>query len=775
MIPGGAARSGAAALLAAASFAALALLALQASRGNDASFFLREAPAEWIVYPQAPSYGTRRRIDLTAAFSRVFELPAQPERARLRVRVHRSGTITLNGTRVELDAAGSWKHMRGADVAELLRAGTNTLAVHVVTAAGPPALWLALEAGDTLIATDASWTASLMGAEDAPARLAREPMSSWSRTQRDPAVLDAVNPRPLDALRARAPALAALFVLGGGLAFALAFTLRGAERLSPRWTFGAWLAAAAVWAALFANNWTLHGGWGFDISGHLDYIVMIFRGELPLANDGFQMYQPPLYYLLAAGWLKLLGFGGIDQASVQWLRLLGLATGWLQAAFVLLALRELLPGRPGLVLAGFVFATCLPAQLYLAQYPTNETWVAVFTSGALWWTIRMLRRGSSQLWEHAVLGAFLGLGLLTKFSALLPLALCTTFLFAQRWLAGRRSAAEHLRLFGTTLAVALVLCGWHYARVAAEFGNPFIGNWDAATGWVWWQDPGYHVREDYLRFGLALERPLMSAIAGVPDALYSTLWGDGLIGGSGFPHVTPPWRRDWMALGYLLALGPCLALALGVLLAFADYVRRPRTERLLVIAAFGGTLFLLLGLTLRLPYYAQAKAFYGLSTLLPLAFFFALGFDALALRARALAPLGLAWLGGWALVSLLTFFAPAERLREDPLVLATLEDPGGRIAEANLALARRDLEGAIAALRAALVLDPDHPRPGPVLVKLLRDVGRREEALAAARAALRVDPYAPAVHGVTGQLWRELGAPRRADFHERVARELTGR
>jgi tetratricopeptide (TPR) repeat protein len=776
MSPGGRARSGAAAgLLAAASCIALLLLWVQATRSEDASFFAHEAPAEWIVYPQAPSLGARGRIELTATFSREFELPAKPDHARLRVRMHRSGTLALNGARVELgDADGAWKRARGGDVAALLHAGRNTIQARVAADAGPPALWLVLETGDAVVATDASWTASLMGAEDAPARLASVPMSAWSRTKRDPAVLDAENPRPFAALRARAPALAALVALGGALAGGVAYGLRGAKRLSARWAFGAWLVAALVWAALFWNNRSLHGAWGFDVGGHHDYIAeILWRGHLPLANEGFQMYQPPLYYVLAGGLLHVLGFGGVDQESVQWLRLLGLAAGWLQAAFVLLALRELLPERPGLVLAGFAFAVCLPAQLYLSHYVTNEIWVAALASGALWWTIRMLRRDSSRAWEHAVLGAFLGLALLTKFSALLPLALCTGLLFAQRWLAGRRSVAEHLRLFGATFAVVLALSGWHYARVAAEFGNPFIGNWDAATGYVWWQDPGYHVLGDYLRFGLALERPLGSAIASVPDALYSTLWGDGLIGGSGFSHVTPPWRLDWMAAGYALALGPCLALGLGVALAFADYVRRPRTERLLAIAALGGTLFLLLTFTLRLPYYAQAKAFYGLSALVPLAFFFALGFDALALRRRALAPLGVAWLAGWALVSLVTFFAPAERLREDPMQLSIFLDPGGHVAEANEALARGDREAAIAALRAALALDPDHPRTGPALVKLLRDAGRPEEALAAVRAALRVDPYDAALHGAASALWRELGAPRRAVFHDEAARQLS--
>jgi hypothetical protein len=132
MIAGGGARSGAAALLAAASCAALLLLWLQATRSDDASFFAREAPAEWIVYPQAPSLGARGRIELTAVFSREFELREKPERAQLRVRMHRGGVLSLNGARVELGAAdGAWKQARGGDVAALLRPGRNLLVARV--------------------------------------------------------------------------------------------------------------------------------------------------------------------------------------------------------------------------------------------------------------------------------------------------------------------------------------------------------------------------------------------------------------------------------------------------------------------------------------------------------------------------------------------------------------------------------------------------------------------------------------------------------------------
>jgi tetratricopeptide (TPR) repeat protein len=776
-------RPAAAALIVGASVAALGLLGWQATRSDDAAFLAREAPAEWILYPGVPGFGVRARATLSATFTKSFELAAKPETARLRVRMHRTGELLVNGRAVPLQGGDGrrWKQAREGDVASLLRAGPNTLQATVSAEAGPPALWLALELDGERITSDESWTSSLMGAEDAPARLARVPMSRWPRSAPDPEVAALHNPRPLDALAARAPGLTGLFALGAVVAGAGALGLRRASSLSPRAAFVAWLGVAAAWLALFANNRGIHGAWGFDVTAHHDYILRILQdGHLPLADEGFQMYQPPLYYLLSAGLLKLAGFATIDDESVQWLRALGFAAALLQAGFLLLALRELLPDRPCLVLCAFAFGAFLPASIYMTHATTNENWVAALSSGALWWTIRMLRRDEPRRADYAVLGAFLGLAMLAKFSALVPLVLCLGVLLVQRCRAGQRSAAALLPRFGLALAVVLAICGWHYTRVALHFdGNPFVGNWDPRTRYIWWQDPGYHVFEDYARFGAALVRPLMSATASVPDALYSTFFGDGLNSGSGFPHVTPPWNLDWMAAGYALALLPCAALLLGVLLTLADFARAPRAERFLAISVLGATLFLLLSLTLRLPYYAQAKAFYGLSALVPLAFCFALGFDALALRWRALAPLGVAWLVCWACVSWLSFFTTPERRAENPMTAVTKLDPGGFLARSNEAVARGAHDEAIEALRRSLAIDPDQREVGGVLARLLRAEGRTEEALAAARAALRVEVTNADLHRLTAELWAERRAPRRAQFHleaaERFARLQTDR
>ncbi|MEN8160755.1 MAG: hypothetical protein ABFS41_11850 [Myxococcota bacterium] len=764
-------------LVAVAFVTTFALLWAQAVHDDRAPFFPADRPAEWILYPIAP-VPVRPKGELEAVFTRRFVLEKAPERARLALRLHRRGTALLNGAPVPfalLDGEG-WKRRREGEVAHLLRVGENTLVVRVLARSGPPAMWLELETDAASVVSDASWTATLMGAEEAPARLATASLAEWPRAAADAERLDRENPRPLDALEARAGEIALLFVLGGGLVLLVARGVRrrGAAGLPTSVWWLVWLAGCLLWTALFVHNQGLNNAWGFDAGSHRTYIRAVLQeGRLPLADEGWQAYQPPLYYLVSAGWLKIAGFTSVFQEAANWLRWLGLAAGCLQIGFVLLALRELFPRRPGVVLLGFVFGASLPVNLYLYQLITNEIFAATFASGSLWWAIRMLRRGLSGVGAHAVLGLFLGLAMLAKFSALIPLVLAIGVVLAQRTLAEPGRFARHLGRAAITFGFVLAVCGWHYARVALHFdGNPFVGNWDDASGQAWWQDPGYHVLEDYTRFGLVLERPLMSAVAGVPDALYSTLWGDGMVSGVGRVHTSPPWNLERMAAGYALALLPCLALLVGVVVGFVDFVRRPRAERFLALAALGATTYALLNMTLRLPFYAQAKAFYGLSALVPLAFCFSLGFDALVLRIRWLAPLGMAWLLAWAALGFASFFGDPERLALDPTKMELTVDHGGHIESAQVAISRGDREAAIAHLRQAVALDPDRGQIGQLLAEQLQQAGRPEEALAATRAGLRASPAGQQLHLLAGELWLSTGNPERAAYHFGAAAKL---
>src|SRR5947199_7530610 len=79
--------------------------------------------------------------------------------------------------------------------------------------------------------------------------------------------------------------------------------------------------------------------------------------------------------------------------------------------------------------------------------------------------------------------------------------------------------------------------------------------------------------------------------------------------------------------GYLWALFPMALVVMGAIVATIQFIRKPSSELFLLL---GFSAMLMLGLifmTLKVPSYAQAKAFYALSAITPLCFFGALGWE----------------------------------------------------------------------------------------------------------------------------------------------------
>src|SRR5262249_37347706 len=138
----------------------------------------------------------------------------------------------------------------------------------------------------------------------------------------------------------------------------------------------------------------------------------------------------------------------------------------------------------------------------------------------------------------------------------------------------------------------------------------------------------------YLRFGRSLVNPLFSGFAGFADGIYSTLWGDGLCGG--VTSLAGAWNQGAMTAGYLWALIPTGLILIGAVVAIIQFVQKPSSE-LFILLGFSALIVLgLIYMTLKIPSYAQAKAFYGLSALTPLCYFGALGWKTLTPRSRPL-------------------------------------------------------------------------------------------------------------------------------------------
>src|ERR1035441_2495247 len=183
------------------------------------------------------------------------------------------------------------------------------------------------------------------------------------------------------------------------------------------------LLLAVAGAVLFANNLkVLPNLLGYDVTGHLPYIRYIQENHaLPLASEGWEMFQPPLYYVICAALLQMLSLSLHDALPVMALRVFGLVIGVAHFAVVWASLRLLFPGERSKPRWGLVLAACLPPLLYLSQYVTNEALAAALVSASVYLTLRMLRAERASWKLCAGLGLCLGAALLTKSTAVLAL------------------------------------------------------------------------------------------------------------------------------------------------------------------------------------------------------------------------------------------------------------------------------------------------------------------------------------------------------------------
>lgn len=781
--------------------------------------------ARWIVYPRPADAKAHPLVETTAVFRRTFLVSRSPERATLEVRAFRGPNVALNGQLLTLSStSGGWKDARRVDISRLLRTGENVVEVAVSNDVGPPALQLSLEGDGLALVSDTSWDASLAGATWCKAADATAPPPG---RRFDP---DGVVPAPLAALLGQGGWLLALAALAGVAAI---LGLRVGPRIPPTspWPLlGVACGLGLIWSALVIRSVdAVPIQLGFDAPQHLEYVdYVVQRHALPLADEGWQMFQPPLYYVLAAATLVAAGFDRVEPEAIGALRALGWAIGVVQILLMALVLRRMVPGRPGAQAGGLLVASLLPCALTLQLYPTNEGLLAALSTGALLATLVILQDGAARNGRFALVGLLLGLAMLAKFSALLllPPVLGTLLLHARAEQGGERS--RRLAGVGVTVAVALVICGWHYGRVWARFGTPFVGGWEARPGLGWWLDPGYRSVEHFLRFGRVLADPLFAGFGGFWDGIYSTMWGDGMLSGLASTSPVPPWWSVTpQSAGYLLALLPMGLALVGLAASVRSAVVGQGRAGALLPSLAALTLGAQLLMSLKVPAVAQDKASYGLLALVALGAFVARGLEAASRVGRWLPAVALAGLGVWAANGVAAFWprpaSPAaratralERLGRGDMAAAEAElraglaaEPGSwplRVALARVLLERDASPGEIGGLlegtppeagRAqrhlvlayladrwgdgagarreagrAVAADPDCAEALELLAGLQSAAGQVADAIATWREVLRLEPFSRTAHASLAHLYLRLGDQLAAATHQGYAERL---
>lgn len=626
------------------SLAALAMMAgwfWGTARHDPGSNFL-PAPgfSPWRIYPAPPDTEMHPAVPLPATFQGEFVVTNASPRLTLKFRAFHHAHIALNGVSVtNWTPAKNWKAETAVDLTGALQPGTNILNIVVTNASGPPALNAYLEDQATPATRfEPDWMVSIAGAVWQPAGVASAPR-----------IIRPGNKLYGAETAANAGPQAGLFLLVSG-AMLLAAGRLGVIFL-PKLKASPWFASSAgirlktwwplvliggLWLIWFANNLPqLPSLFGFDTDGHTEYIRYVQeKGRLPLADEGWQMYQPPLYYLLSAGLLNLVGLTTNDPAATLWLRALGGVIGFANVTMVFLSLRRWFARTPWLVALGTFFAGFLPAQFYVSHYITNEGLAATLATTCLYFTIRLWQTNPAPAWLYAAGGGSLGLALLAKFSTvvLIPFVGAAVLLHALK--KNPRLQLAYWRNPGIALLAGMVVCGWHYGRVWWHFGSPLIGNWSAASGFHWWQENGFTTAAYFSPSLSSLWAPLYGGFNHFADGIYGTLWADGLCSGGARIGFRPPWNYDVMIAAGGLALLPSALILAGALRLIRRWWREGAPENLLWPGLLFAFLAAIAAMTLRVPSYAQAKAVYGLAVLLPLSICLLEGFQWLAGNSR---------------------------------------------------------------------------------------------------------------------------------------------
>lgn len=210
---------------------------------------------------------------------------------------------------------------------------------------------------------------------------------------------------------------------------------------------------------------------GFDFGGHwvcADYIAR--HGQIPPLVLSAASYHPPLYYTIVAAMITI----GLGIGAAGWLAAL---LGTVRLVVVWIGLERWLPeSRLARVVALFTSAV-IPCGVQIDGMVSNETLstlLCALVMVALPAAVEGARSGRVK--PAAWLGLWLGLALLTKFSAtIFILALVLAVAWEIFRLRARQPLLAALRArwkpYAVAAAIALALSGWFYARNQRLYGQ----------------------------------------------------------------------------------------------------------------------------------------------------------------------------------------------------------------------------------------------------------------------------------------------------------------
>ena len=242
------------------------------------------------------------------------------------------------------------------------------------------------------------------------------------------------------------------------------------------------IAAAVVLRVLLVAYSPTPFGYVWD-PYHLGVEVLYSAGRLPIAEDCWACFHPPLYYVLgwpfyALGrWLQPHG----DDLALRFLGGLSLVCGAVTTYYGYRLLR-LFRCRGASLIFGLTLLLVCPA-LFISSYgPEADIVLTAVLSAFLYYLVRDFARPSSATAFDAVrIGALAGAAAATKYSGMVA-PVTIAIVMALQFARGRRPRVA--RRGALMLAVAVLVCGWKYVDNARRYGNVLQANGSASAGFA---------------------------------------------------------------------------------------------------------------------------------------------------------------------------------------------------------------------------------------------------------------------------------------------------
>lgn len=198
---------------------------------------------------------------------------------------------------------------------------------------------------------------------------------------------------------------------------------------------------------------------GHDTDGHIEYMDYIEKNnKLPPPNEGWEYWQPPLYYITGAAWLRTANMLGLTQQQALFgVQLGSLLLSLLTLGAALAAGLQLFPDRKQRTDAlpiYFGLIAFFPGLLYLSARINNDVLAAFFAFSAAALLIAWWRTPYRSTW--IAIAFLIGLHLLTKNTGLLLIPIMFGCLLFQRNIPWKKKLTDG----ALALLIIVLVSGW---------------------------------------------------------------------------------------------------------------------------------------------------------------------------------------------------------------------------------------------------------------------------------------------------------------------------